>query len=238
MSGQRTSLDLTHVLYDGSSFLSLALALVTLSPILLMASYAALAVQTREVVIIEMWAGQLLCEGFNWVLKRAIKQERPPQEIALHGYGFPSSHSQYMGYFAAFLICHLHFRHRFASTGSRILDRAWRLIIYLALSAWAGSVAYSRYYLAYHSPHQIIWGFGIGVAFGVVFYALAELVPVRWPGSFVARARTAIVDNPVSVWLEIRDGWAIWADGGREEEWKRWRKAWEARTRGTEKRTD
>lgn len=41
------------------------------------ASYAALAVMTRELIIIEMWAGQLACEGFNWVLKRAIKQERP-----------------------------------------------------------------------------------------------------------------------------------------------------------------
>jgi len=75
--GPRASLDLTHVLYDDSSFVSLGLALVTLSPILLMAAYAALAFQTRELTVIIMWAGQLLCEAFNWILKRAIKQERP-----------------------------------------------------------------------------------------------------------------------------------------------------------------
>lgn len=40
-------------------------------------AYAALAVQTREFVVIVMWAGQWACEGFNWVLKHAIKQERP-----------------------------------------------------------------------------------------------------------------------------------------------------------------
>jgi hypothetical protein len=40
-------------------------------------AYAALSVQTRELVIINMWAGQFLCEGFNWLLKRMIKQDRP-----------------------------------------------------------------------------------------------------------------------------------------------------------------
>ncbi|KAF7430930.1 hypothetical protein PC9H_006645 [Pleurotus ostreatus] len=77
MSGQETSLDLTHVLYDDSSLFSLALALITLSPILLMPAYAALCVQTRELTIIVMWAGQWACEGLNWVLKRAVKQQRP-----------------------------------------------------------------------------------------------------------------------------------------------------------------
>ena len=47
------------------------------------ASYAALAVMTRELVIINMWAGQLLCEGFNWVLKHIVKEERPVGERAL-----------------------------------------------------------------------------------------------------------------------------------------------------------
>lgn len=40
-------------------------------------SYATLAIMTREIVVINMWAGQLLCEVFNWILKRVIKQERP-----------------------------------------------------------------------------------------------------------------------------------------------------------------
>ena len=42
------------------------------------ASYAALAVMTRDLLVIDMWAGQLACEAFNWLLKRLIKQERPP----------------------------------------------------------------------------------------------------------------------------------------------------------------
>ncbi|OCB87669.1 PAP2-domain-containing protein [Sanghuangporus baumii] len=79
MSNSRApaALELTHVLYDANSHVSFALALVTLSPILLMASYAALAVIARDLLVINMWAGQLACEGFNWMLKRMIRQERP-----------------------------------------------------------------------------------------------------------------------------------------------------------------
>lgn len=161
---------------DDSSYFSLALALITLSPILLMvspayrakyqllsviqASYAALAVQTREFLVIVMWAGQLFGELLNWVIKRAIKQDRPiraaftaiqgfilkiffPEHIG-NGYGFPSSHSQYMAYFASFLMCHLYFRHRFSSTGYSFLDFLWRMTVYAALLGWSGLVAYSR----------------------------------------------------------------------------------------------
>ncbi|KAH9479346.1 Putative dolichyldiphosphatase [Psilocybe cubensis] len=225
--GPRTSLDLTHVLYDDSSYFSLALALVTLSPILLMASYAALAVQTREFIIIVMWAGQFAGELLNWIIKRIIKQERPIESIG-NGYGFPSSHSQYMAYFASFLIAHLYSRHRFSSTGSKIVDFIWRMVVYAALLGWAGLVAYSRYYLGYHSAHQIIWGLAIGFVLGSTVYILSEAIPTRYPNSWLGRLKASILDNPIVVWLQIRDGWAIWADGGREGEWVRWRREWEA----------
>ena len=41
------------------------------------ASYAALAVVTRDILVIEMWAGQLACEGLNWIIKRVVREERP-----------------------------------------------------------------------------------------------------------------------------------------------------------------
>ncbi|KAH7921235.1 PAP2-domain-containing protein [Leucogyrophana mollusca] len=223
MAEARASLDLTHVIYDASSDTSFVLALLTLSPILLMPAYAVLAVQTRELTIINMWAGQLLSEGLNLVLKHAIKQERPAgNNLHLNGYGFPSSHSQYMGFFATFLICHLYYRHRFASTGSPLVDQLWRLFVYTALIAWAVIVAYSRLHLLYHTPHQVYWGFGIGVGLGLLQYIVTELLPIQRPHSTFGKARAAVLTNPISTWLEIRDGWAVWPDGGREAEWKRW----------------
>jgi dolichyldiphosphatase len=148
-----------------------------------------------------------------------------------------------MAYFATFLILHLHFRHRFVSTGVRILDRLFRLILHVAFISWAAIVAYSRYvgvihvfltltyrhryYLSYHSPTQIFWGISIGVTFGAIFYLITEFIPTRRPNSYLGQARVFILTNPISTWLRIRDGWAVWPDSGTEEHWKLWRKQWE-----------
>ncbi|EIN03832.1 PAP2-domain-containing protein [Punctularia strigosozonata HHB-11173 SS5] len=229
LPASRASLDLTHVVYDDTSHLSLVLALITLSPVLLMASYAALAVQTRELTIILMWAGQFACEGFNFVLKHIIKQDRPMEMGP--GYGFPSSHSQYMGYFVSFLICHLYIRHRFPPSGIRLLDRLLKPLVCLGLICWAGVVAYSRYHLGYHTPHQIVWGLIIGALCGTAFYTVVELIPTRPSPSPLKTLRTALLDHPLAQWLRIRDGWAVYGDGGTDEEWKRWRKQFELKAR-------
>lgn len=42
-----------------------------------MVSYATLSVAQRELEVLLMLAGQLACEGLNWVLKRCFKQQRP-----------------------------------------------------------------------------------------------------------------------------------------------------------------
>ncbi|KAG9313107.1 hypothetical protein JVU11DRAFT_6557 [Chiua virens] len=223
----RVPLELTYVLYDASSDTSLVLALLTLSPILLMPAYAVLAVQTRELTIINMWAGQFLSEVFNYILKHIIKEERPDgSSLHLNGYGFPSSHSQYMGYFGGFLVCHMYFRHQFASCGNALLDQVFRSIVYFGIVAWVVLVAYSRLNLLYHTPHQVIWGVGIGVSLGIVHYVLTELLPCTRPLSIFGRVRAAILAHPVVTWMQIRDGWAVWSDGGREIEWKHWKAAY------------
>lgn len=71
------------------------------------------------------------------------------------GYGFPSSHSQWMGYFAAFLLCHFNFRHRFLSTGWKPLDYLWRTALQVGIVTWAASVAYSRCVSNRSSP--LLW---------------------------------------------------------------------------------
>ena len=61
------------------------------------------------------------------------------------GYGFPSSHSQWMGYFAAFLVCHFTFRHRFLTTGYRLVDLLRDSLLYVFIISWSVSVAFSRF---------------------------------------------------------------------------------------------
>ncbi len=111
-----------------------------------------------------MWAGQMLCECFNYVLKHMVQEDRPngestslvpslpwilsahtcPTEDLGDGYGFPSSHSQWMGYFASFLVLHFSLRHRFVSTGFRLLDWARDVVLFTFIISWSVAVAYSR----------------------------------------------------------------------------------------------
>lgn len=84
----------------------------------------------------------------------------------------------------------------------------------------------------------MLWGLGIGLGLGVVHYVLTELLPHTHPHTVFGRARAAILAHPVVTWMQIRDGWAIWADGGRETEWKRWKTAYDEGRSRVQKRVD
>jgi len=226
--GALEALDLTHVLYNPASSTSLALALATLSPILLMACYGALTLVTRDALILNMWLGQLACEGFNGVLKSAYKEGRPDGKLG-NGYGWPSSHSQFMGYFSSFLILHIYFRHRFDPTGFKTLDQSTRLVAHLAILGLAGAVCYSRYYLNYHTPPQVLWGYAIGSTLGSTHYLFTELWPVRHPDSTIGRLRRWILSSSPATWFRLKDGWAVWDDGGHGDTYRRWREEWDAK---------
>lgn len=73
----------------------------------------------------------------------------------------------------------------------------------------------------------MLWGLGIGVVFGCGTYGVLELMPARCPSSVVGRVRRWIMGSAAGRWVRIRDGWAVWEDGGREEEWRRWSVEWE-----------
>lgn len=81
----------------------------------------------------------------------------------------------------------------------------------------------NRFYLGYHSPPQVLWGIALGVLFGVAFYTVVELIPSRKPQSLLGQLRTFVLENPVSTWLRLRDGWLVHDDAGKEVEWAEWR---------------
>lgn len=83
------------------------LSLITLAPPFLLVSYVTLILVRRELSILIGLVGQLGCEGLNLALKRIFKQGRPTDFLGT-GYGMPSSHSQFMGYFMAFWCIHLY----------------------------------------------------------------------------------------------------------------------------------
>ncbi|EGE07479.1 dolichyldiphosphatase [Trichophyton equinum CBS 127.97] len=170
------SLSLTHVNYNPEDPISYICAFLALVPQALIISYVSLCWATREVEIIFMLAGQLSCEVLNFGLKRLIKQERPNQMNG-KGYGMPSSHSQFMGYFAVFFSLFLLVRHTpSASIRSGYLSMLECVGLSLLACAGALAVALSRIYLNYHTPQQVMAGAAIGVAYGLAWFGIGSFL--------------------------------------------------------------
>ena len=71
------SLAVTHVYYNPHDHFSLISAYLALIPQALMVIYVTLIYARREMEVVLMFGGQLLCELANWILKRLIKEDRP-----------------------------------------------------------------------------------------------------------------------------------------------------------------
>ncbi|KAN0061880.1 hypothetical protein ACQY0O_005874 [Thecaphora frezii] len=171
-----TSLALTHVRYDPDDPLSKLLSLATLSPIFLLCSYITIILYRRELTFINALLGQLSCEGFNWLLKRLIRQPRPMADFG-SGYGMPSSHSQFLGFFAAFFLAHFGLNRpppMEKKTIVGIMRRAEHDAAMAAIAILAAVTCYSRYHLHYHTPLQIVVGASIGTIYGCVYYYFTE----------------------------------------------------------------
>lgn len=208
-----------------------------------------------------MFAGQLACEAVNFALKRLIKEERP-RLINNHGqgYGMPSSHAQFIAFWAVALTLFLVVRHRPAAhrtavgggnTGrrggvavngsahaaehengggtarSRSLSeamaayphRSWSLLerglASLFALGLAAAVAWSRIYLNYHTPKQVLVGCLAGALSAIAWFAVTAVV--RQIG-LLAWA----IEIPVARWFRVRDliveedlcqaGWEKWED--------------------------
>ncbi|KAK2816733.1 hypothetical protein FQN49_008038 [Arthroderma sp. PD_2] len=207
------SLSLTHVHYNPEDPISYISAFLALVPQALIIVYVSLAWATREIEIIYMFAGQLLCEILNFGLKRLIKQERPDQMNG-KGYGMPSSHSQFMGYFAVFFTLFLLFRHSPSSSiFAGYLSVLERVGVATLACAGAVMVAVSRIYLNYHTPEQVLAGSVIGMIYGFVWFEIGTyLRQSGWLGW--------VLDLELLRYFRIRD--LLPREDLTESGWQRW----------------
>ncbi|RYP79521.1 hypothetical protein DL770_006621 [Monosporascus sp. CRB-9-2] len=212
------SLSLTHVHYDPTDPLSYVCAWLALVPQGLCVVYATLIWSTREAEIALLFAGQLACEAINFALKRLIKEERPPRMYG-KGYGMPSSHAQFVAYFAVSLALFLLVRHRPPTARRRrnhtpmsMPERATWSVLALAVAA---AVAWSRVYLNYHTAKQVFVGSAAGAVSAVGWFVITAIL--RQSG-WLAWA----IDLPLARFLRVRDlvveedlcqaGWEKWDD--------------------------
>ncbi|KAJ3416719.1 Dolichyldiphosphatase 1 [Chytridiales sp. JEL 0842] len=180
---------LTFVQYDPTDrLLGKPMAIASLLPIFMIVSYLTIIAVRRDVLVALMFLGQLLNEGLNLIAKKSIKEPRPTG----NGYGYPSSHSQFMTFFATFISLHIFLRLKY----KRAL---WKPLLAFGNFAMAALVAYSRVHLFYHTYPQVVAGSLIGVVTGALWYFIADLIlhPII--------AKSGILDSYLAKWARIRD---------------------------------
>ncbi|KAJ2808138.1 hypothetical protein H4R20_000993 [Coemansia guatemalensis] len=181
---------LTHFQYREGDSIGMVLALASLFPIFLIVAETSIILGRREAAGILFLLGQLLNEAFNLVLKHAIRDERPNIHLG-DGYGMPSSHSQFMGYFVLYMVVYLE-RHIATNVVHKRVTQLGAFILGI-------SVAFSRVYLGYHTVWQVLAGAVVGVGFGVIWYLFVEQV-LRPSGLL-----DLILATSFCRWLLIRD---------------------------------
>ena len=158
----------------------------------------------------------MACEAMNFSLKRLLKQERPPQ---MHGkgYGMPSSHAQFVTFFSLSLTFFLVFRHvpKPATASHTPLTMGSRVALSVLALFCAGLVAWSRLYLNYHTPKQVLVGCLAGAICAIGWFlfttVLRQYGVLGW-----------ILDLPVVRLFRMRDlvvgedlcqaGWEKWEE--------------------------
>ncbi|CAG8475461.1 6812_t:CDS:2 [Ambispora leptoticha] len=186
-----TALSLTHVQFDASDKIAYLFAYITLAPIFIVVGYVTTILARREITTINMFIGQIACEALNGVLKSLMKEKRPTDKLG-KGYGMPSNHAQFIGFFTMFSVLYLYRRIKFQ-------QNAWKHLIALGLLGFAGAVSCSRVYLNYHTPKQVLVGIAFGATFAIMWYFFIE---------HILRPRQlfkVIVDSPIAKFFYLRD---------------------------------
>lgn len=169
--------DDTFVLYDPHDPVSFVCAGLSLLPIAILVFYLSWFIITREFEPLVMAGGQVFNDVLNNVVKNYLKEPRPRhfegfQENGLRsGYGMPSAHSQFMGFFFTYLTLRLWLQWRG-------LTKSHRIVGTVALGSISFAVIFARVYLSYHSWAQVIVGSTIGAACGATFFMVGTLARV------------------------------------------------------------
>ncbi|KAG9392485.1 hypothetical protein J8273_5477 [Carpediemonas membranifera] len=160
-------LEFAYVVYDPSSITSYVAALLTFWPFFIGIGLLVAFFTTGELWICVFGSGQLFNELVNHLLKNYFQDARPPGS-AKTDFGFPSSHSQWCGYSAVFLLITL------AHIPWRRLTCVHRLGAVLVV-ALCVATPLSRLALGVHSETQVYGGVAIGAVMALIWFRFASL---------------------------------------------------------------
>ncbi|KAG7210792.1 hypothetical protein KM043_012283 [Ampulex compressa] len=169
-------LSLTLVEYPQGDLLGKLLALISLVPFAILVGFITLILFRRDLHTIVFFGGVIINECINFVLKHTICETRPMRRNDLYvEYGMPSTHAQFMWFFAAyttlFICVRLHH-----NNNSTVSERFWRMTIIATCITIATMVTYSRVYLLYHSNLQVLCGTLLGIILGVTWFIVTHII--------------------------------------------------------------
>lgn len=132
------------------------------------------------------------------------------------GYGMPSSHAQFMAFFALYLTLFLVFRQAPSYASSYpYLGFYLRTAMTICLGIGAAGVAASRVYLNYHTPRQVLAGCGAGVGCACAWFIITGLLRrwgvIEWALELTVARLLRVRDLLVSEDL-AESGWQRWED--------------------------
>ncbi|RZC76881.1 hypothetical protein C5167_001004 [Papaver somniferum] len=159
---------LTHVRYTKGDQLGHFLAWVSLIPVFIsLGGFVSHFLYRRELQGIFFAIGLIISQFINETVKNSFQQSRPETCVILEtcdSHGWPSSHSQYMFFFAVYFTLLTY--NGVGLSGSKV----YKWIV--GISPWplAFLTMYSRVYLGYHTVGQVFAGAGLGLFLGVMWF--------------------------------------------------------------------
>ncbi|OBA16906.1 uncharacterized protein OGAPODRAFT_38952, partial [Ogataea polymorpha] len=167
--------DHTYILYDESNIFSLAVALFSLLPILILVFLFSWFVVTREIECCLIALGQVINDVISCMLKKLVKLERPTkgQIFKKEGglvYGMPSSHAQFMAFFVTYMSLRMFLQ------WPTPVERSTKIGLSVLLVAAQVLVCYSRLYFEYHDLAQIWVGTLLGQVLGSLCFLVVALL--------------------------------------------------------------
>lgn len=208
--------DHTYVLYDPKDVLAVCSVHMSLLPIYTMVFYTSWFLLTREIEPVIVIAGHMAGELVNKIFKRIVRQPRPDfhKDFGVGSYsltyGMPSAHSQFMGFFAGYFTCVFVFKIDHFKPVQKAIGCATVVIAAL-------SVAFSRVYLLYHTPQQVLVGLLFGAFLGLSFFVLISVARdvglVDWVLSWPALRYFYVKDSYFHCYSTFKDEYDLYLLG-------------------------
>ncbi|OIT01305.1 PREDICTED: lipid phosphate phosphatase gamma, chloroplastic [Nicotiana attenuata] len=177
---------LTHVRYQKGDQLGHFLAWVSLVPVFIsLGGFISHFIFRRELQGMFFAIGLLISQFINEIIKKSFQQARPETCALLEvcdSHGWPSSHSQYMFFFAVYITL-LTYR----KLGLICRNQLW--VVLLLVWPMAVLTLYSRVYLGYHTVAQVFAGATLGAVLGggwfwIVNNVLSGFFPILEESAF------------------------------------------------------